>query len=1009
MAEGPPDDQTAQSAAATGKMKVFISYSRRDLAFASDLKLALEDKGYDALVDHEEIDPNEKWKDRLGQLIFSCDTVVFVLSEHSAGSPICAWEVDEAARLDKRMLIVTPGAVPPGVKPPERLSDGQWISCWRNPDVPGSSFVRGVIDLDRALKTDLKWLRQQTRLSEQATIWLQRTGGYADHPVGHAMSSMLLRGNMLSEAIQWMRDVPAHARVPEHIARFIAVAEQGEARLKAEAETQLAEREKALKAAEKANRRAGVFAWLAIVVALVLSAAAAAGGYFAAQNYAASSASRSALFAREASTLFWEGDYTKSMLMSLEGDPAARAGAVENWFNGEGYLEARNAVARAMAKNSMLATFGPPTLSNAMLQDRGVVAIALHRDGERFLTGMSDGTVSLWQHGRAEPIETFAAHDLEVASIATSPTDDRFLTGSLGGAKLWQIGVAEPLATYPSVGGGTYAVAFHPDGKRFVTGDFGGDVVLWHTETGPLQFFSGHRQKVRSIAFHPDGERLLTASSDGTVKLWTIGDDVPLASFDADKNGAWSVAFHPDGERFLSAGADGTAKLWHLDQSAPLETFGGYDAVISAVAFLPDSSRFLTASWDTGSVRLWQIGSNQPLAAFNGHQGSTNSLAIDPLGHQFLTGSGDGTAKLWSLESDAPLSTFEGRSLYGLWLHPDGKRFLSGAHDGALELWQRGRDRPTITFSGHTQSVETVAFHPDGERFLAASHDGALKLWRMGQQSPSRTFPDQVQAVGALSFANDGERFLIGWEDGSAQLWEISGDKPSQVFTGHTSSINAVAYHPDGQHFLTGSSDGTAKLWRIGEGAALKTYFGSGDPVMSLAFFNDGERFLTGAKSGTAVLWQLAKTEPERTFVTDGLTVSAIAMVANESLFLAADSNGEATLFSVDDNEPLATFGGHQFPYAERDSSSMVTLADGKQFVTGAADGSVRDWQVPDFLLESAEAQVRRACEALQKIGVTDFSELDRQRFAILDRNAPHPCRHVWGFDPRKGETAAAR
>ena len=54
-------------------MKVFISYSRRDLAFASELKLALEDRGYVALVDHEEIDPNDKWKVQLGRLIFSCD------------------------------------------------------------------------------------------------------------------------------------------------------------------------------------------------------------------------------------------------------------------------------------------------------------------------------------------------------------------------------------------------------------------------------------------------------------------------------------------------------------------------------------------------------------------------------------------------------------------------------------------------------------------------------------------------------------------------------------------------------------------------------------------------------------------------------------------------------------------------------------------------------------------------------------------------------------------------
>ena len=101
----------AQQAVATadGKMKVFISYSRRDVDFAGELELALTDKGYDPLVDRHDIVPGEPWEARLGQLIVACDTVVFVLTKDSAQSPVCKWEVEEAARLGKRVLVVTPG------------------------------------------------------------------------------------------------------------------------------------------------------------------------------------------------------------------------------------------------------------------------------------------------------------------------------------------------------------------------------------------------------------------------------------------------------------------------------------------------------------------------------------------------------------------------------------------------------------------------------------------------------------------------------------------------------------------------------------------------------------------------------------------------------------------------------------------------------------------------------------------------------------------------------------
>ena len=52
-----------------GKLKVFISYSRVDEAFADDLKLALEDKGYEVEIDKHSIRQGEEWQARLGKLI----------------------------------------------------------------------------------------------------------------------------------------------------------------------------------------------------------------------------------------------------------------------------------------------------------------------------------------------------------------------------------------------------------------------------------------------------------------------------------------------------------------------------------------------------------------------------------------------------------------------------------------------------------------------------------------------------------------------------------------------------------------------------------------------------------------------------------------------------------------------------------------------------------------------------------------------------------------------------
>lgn len=90
-----------------GKLRAFISYSRDDLKFADQLDAALSTYGFECLIDRHGISGGEDWKRRLGNLISEADTIVFVLSPSSARSPICDWEVKEAARLTSASFRLT--------------------------------------------------------------------------------------------------------------------------------------------------------------------------------------------------------------------------------------------------------------------------------------------------------------------------------------------------------------------------------------------------------------------------------------------------------------------------------------------------------------------------------------------------------------------------------------------------------------------------------------------------------------------------------------------------------------------------------------------------------------------------------------------------------------------------------------------------------------------------------------------------------------------------------------
>jgi TPR repeat protein len=234
------------------KLKVFISYSRDDLKIADQLDAGLKLCGYEPMLDRHGISGGEEWRNRLGSLIRDADTIVFVLSPASAVSEVCKWEVEEAARLNKRIIPVLARPLD-GATPPPLLSEKNYIFLYDEPQVPGSGLVTGLVELTSALQTDLTWIREHTRLLARATEWDR--GG---RPINR-----LLSGSDISDAKDWAAKRPKDAPPPTNLhLDYIKASEDHETAQSDAQRIQLAlvaraqeEREAALVAAEEALDR----------------------------------------------------------------------------------------------------------------------------------------------------------------------------------------------------------------------------------------------------------------------------------------------------------------------------------------------------------------------------------------------------------------------------------------------------------------------------------------------------------------------------------------------------------------------------------------------------------------------------------------------------------------------------------------------------------------------------------------------------------------------------------
>ncbi len=189
----------ASVAAPTGdRAKVFVSYSRKDSAFAQMLVGALAERGFDAFLDKTDIAPGEPWKERLAGLIATADTVVFSVSPDSVASTICGWELEESARLGKRIIPVVARRIADADAPPA-LGRLNWVFL-----AEGDDKDAALAALAAALHTDLPWVREHTRLGELARHWDE---------AGRSKGACL-RGADLDAAERWLDRRPADANAP---------------------------------------------------------------------------------------------------------------------------------------------------------------------------------------------------------------------------------------------------------------------------------------------------------------------------------------------------------------------------------------------------------------------------------------------------------------------------------------------------------------------------------------------------------------------------------------------------------------------------------------------------------------------------------------------------------------------------------------------------------------------------------------------------------------------------
>jgi len=942
------------------KLKVFISYSRKDSSeFAEELVDGLQVAGFAPSLDRHDIAAGEDWEARLGSLIQEADTVLYVVSPEAVRSERCQWEIDKTLALSKRLLPVIFIAVS-DTEMPKNLSRLQFVHFDKG------RFARSLSDLALALRQDLDWVREHTRLGEAAVRWDARS----------RPESLLLRGDDLAAARGWVKrrrdDAPPITNL-QHA--FITASEEAEAARTVAESQKLAE-------INQSKRLAAINLYKHITnVAWDLS----------------------------------DVDPTTSAQLSAEAIDAL-----------SGSLEVeRLSRARSALYMSLMVLMERAVTS---LETRAITHISISPAGRYVLIALRSGAIWFWNVASGTCTPVLGPSEQPRSVFQFSHDETLFVCGEPdGGALAFSTSDPSRPMALPAQEGSVTSAAFAPNRHLLAIGDATGAITLWNTQSPNAERRQKpHAGPVSLLKWAPSGRLLASAASDRSLNLWNVWDGVQVART-REKEPIRDLQFRSDSKRILCrlqkeavirdvahlkhlATLKPRGELWRLagqPDIAHVTFIRGSDSVVlslsdgqkmvmgkhrkwyelfdSYVVLEEDmhiSMSDMKYSWSSpfrGSFfsRLSERGEFsidrfqlqiEPLRKSRGHYQFSNvaaarlpdarDIVFSSLGveaTQFCVAYNHGRLALW----DPLWSPLCWVHTDGLFNHPifsaDDSLVAARAERSSTQIdvfdTLSGRRRATVKHVNPERMA--CAFSRDGSLLAAFSHDNSVRVWGMEENDERHAYKTGHSPVLRVAFTPEGSRLVSISSQGSATLWRVGDGAAIATWTniaGHT----PIMHEDTRTLWIAAPTDaGTIHVWNSEGQTELRKVGFTETPAIEILFSPSGGKLALRHPDASVSVWDLLGGRMISRIPSAGMTTT-MQFSSDGRMFLLSELEGPTPCLAFE-----TTLGERILHNQLRGAKAAFAGPNAERLVTVTESGLMTFWR-SDHPEEAAKLQVER-------------------------------------------------